>query len=1241
MRALRFILLLALLLPGALAAQVGVTTDILRGRVTGPGGEPVAGARVEATSAESGVTRGANTGQDGRYTITFPDGGGRYRIRVTRVGFSEAVTTVAREADEDVLVANVALGTAAVAIEGIEVRASRTPPPGRGDAGAQERTLSGAVLNRLPLENNDAATIAALTPGVVSVSQGDSLDMRGAFSVAGQRTALNQVTLDGGSFASALTGGQAGGGSPLGVPQEGVRATSVVTTTYDVARGQFAGGQVAITTRGGTNQVQGSFSYQLRDPTLQGNAGVSPLSGSFTQNRLSGGIGGPLIRNKLFYNLSFAVQRRTDDAVAIDPGDPAVLSVLGVSRDSVERFLSVLGSRYGLSALGQTGAYQRTGDALSLLGRVDYNLSDRHTLMLRGNWSGFDQDSTRIGYLELKQNGGEMRSGGGGGMMSLTSRFGGGWINEVRASYNDDRRDMTPYVEIPEGRVRVTSLLSDGTRGVSTLAFGGDRSLPTITRERTLELSDELSWLFRDTHRIKLGGLVNHSGFDQRISNNLLGSFTFNSLDDFESGRPASFTRSLADVSTQGGGINAAMYLGDTWRPTNKLQLTYGLRLEGSSFDDQPEYNPAVETVFGYRTDRIPSEVHLSPRAGFSYRINEQGAPLRVLRGGIGEFRGRAPFSLYAGALNQTGRSTSESQLVCIGSAVPVPDFGAYASDPGSIPTSCRVDVPQQGSGSRPSVTVFDEGFGAPRSWRGSLGFQAQLRPGLNGSVDASYVRGVNLFGVRDLNLRETPAFTLASEAGRPVYVAPSAIVPTTGELALLASRVHPEFAQVFSVNSDLASQTSQLTFALNGTLPVPRRISFQASYTFMRARDQSSFSCCSAQQGFASVPVGGDPNRLAWGTSDLERRHSMTLVAGLPVRPWLEVTLIGRASSGSPFTPMVGGDVNGDGARNDAAFIFDPTSAPDTATANGMQRVLALVPDRVRECLTSQAGQVAKRNSCRNDWSRSLDMRATLRPVVPGLQRRISVSLDAYNVPAGLDLVLHGEGNLRGWGDASRSRADQVLLYPRGFDPATQRFRYEVNERFGQRSDRRFGAGSPFQVQLTGQIQVGRVNNFGGGLAGIGFGGAGGGDRGGGGGRFGGGGEGGRGGFGGPGGGGLDADAIIQRVLPNPVPVILSLRDTLHLTEEQAIRIQAISDSLRAKNDPVAAQIRTAIEGAGTNPDPGAIFQRIGPRVNEGRRNVQNALAEVQKVLTPEQWRKVPAALRNPFNGFGGGGRP
>src|SRR5579872_6369189 len=95
------VLLVATAAPRAASAQVGSTTDIITGKITSPDGKPIQGARVDATSVETGVTRSRTTNEKGQYTILFPDGGGSYRVAVHYIGFAPATFTLARQADED------------------------------------------------------------------------------------------------------------------------------------------------------------------------------------------------------------------------------------------------------------------------------------------------------------------------------------------------------------------------------------------------------------------------------------------------------------------------------------------------------------------------------------------------------------------------------------------------------------------------------------------------------------------------------------------------------------------------------------------------------------------------------------------------------------------------------------------------------------------------------------------------------------------------------------------------------------------------------------------------------------------------------------------------------------------------------------------------------------------------------------------------------------------------------------
>jgi hypothetical protein len=1231
-------LCIVLLCPaGSLPAQVGATTDLLRGRIVDEEGTPLAGALVEAWSDETGVRRTTRTGADGRYTLVFPDGGGSYRVRVSLLGRQPSEARVARLAGEEVLLHDVRLGERPVVLDPVRAQ-GRRQPPGRGEPGSVTRGVDGALAQRLPLEGTDPAEIAGLAPGVVSLGRADSLGGGGAFSVAGQRASQNQVTLDGATFASMLGGGALGGGG--GLPQEGLRSTQVVTNTFDVARGQFSGGQVALSTAAGTNVRQGSLSYRLADDRLRGGAGRGDWSDGFRQDRVSGGLGGALLPDRLLYNVSFSAQRRDDGLFALLPRTAAGYGAVGAHPDSVARFLDILRRGYGMEA-GQAGGYTRRRAGGSALVRLDWSPVQRHTLSLRGFTGAMEANEVFIAPLDARENGGDLRGGSGGAVATLTSQLGTSWVNEVRASYTTQWQRSTGTTGIPEGRVLLSA--SDGGR-VSSLAFGGDRFPPRRSEEHTLELADELSFLAGSSHRLKVGGVFNRTGFEQETATGRNGAFTFASLADLEAGRASSFTRSLLEGPTAGSGWNAAVYLGDTWRPTDALQVVSGVRLEASGFGRRAERLAEAEEALGLDTSLAPSEVHLSPRVGFSWRLNRPGTPLRQVRGGVGEFRGRTPYALYAGVLD-AARAGGESVLSCVGDAVPAPDFARFRADPASIPARCEGGP--AGSEPRPNVTGFADGFQAPRSWRASLGYQAMARPLLTVSVDATYARGVAQYGVRDRNLVPVPAFELAEEGGRPVFAGAGHIHPASGAIPLAASRRDGRFAHGYEVHSDLASEGGALTVALNGLLR-RWRASYQASYTLSYARDESSFTFGGPAVGFATTATRGDPNRAGWAASDVDRRHQVTGILGVPLGRGWDLSLVARGSSGAPYTPMTGGDVNGDGARNDAAFVFDPAFAADPQLAAAMGRLLEEAPLRVAGCLRAQLGTVAGRNSCRGPWGADLDLRLAHTPRLGRLGRRLSVGVDVTSVPAGVDVLLHGAAGARGWGQRA-VRMDDVLLRPRGFDPGAERFAYEVNPGFGRRLEGgMMGMGSPFGVQLSGRLAVGpdpRPDPFGG-FAGVGLGAGGGtmvqvtrgveggavagaaaGPGGGGGVRI----------MGGPGGPGAPGGAsMLEILLPMPLEGILALADSLGFTGEQVARIEAIRDELAERNLPIRAEVGRALGGGAVAPteNPQTVFDRIGPRLNEGRANVQRALDQVREALGEAVWERLPRELREVSRG-------
>jgi hypothetical protein len=663
--------------------------------------------------------------------------------------------------------------------------------------------------------------------------------------------------------------------------------------------------------------------------------------------------------------------------------------------------------------------------------------------------------------------------------------------------------------------------------------------------------------------------------------------------------------------------LAGALYAGDVWAPNAMVQLTYGLRMEGSWFGAAPPYNPAVDSVFGRRTDRLPSEWHLSPRAGFTLSLgprNERGRfvepPKLVLRGGIGEFRNRMPAGLVSQVYAGTGIDSAGAEIVCIGPGVPTPDWNAWVADPSTIPDACAASGPGPGlTRAARTVTLLGDGFDASRAWRASLAAEKRLSALFRLTVDASFSRGVAQVGYFDLNLVPTPAFTLATEGNRPVYVPESDIAAATGAVRFTGSRADPRFGQVVEARSNLASQSWQVTAGLGGILG--RGILLQTSYTHQHARDQAT--------GLRGS-TAGNPNVAQWARSSFERRHQFLATVTYPVGTSLELTSIARLTSGSPYTPTVGNDINGDGSRNDRAFIYAPDAG--SPEGDGMARLLSGASGRVRDCLTGQTGRVAGRNTCTGPWQPTFDLQVNWRPSFLGLNRRLMVSVVTVNLLRGIDELIHGADGAKGWG--SSPRPDPTLLYVTGFDTVAGRFQYTVNGRFGATAGSANAFRPPFQIGVQARFTLGpdRRRQALDAMRGRG-GGQGGGQPG--------------GGAGMPGGLGAAAGnpgeflSRLETVLPNPAALVLERRAELALSAEQVMRLETLRDSFALRNRTRADSVRAVVEREGATGDPARLLAVLRPLVDEGRRDGDTVLQSIRALLTPEQWNRLPERLRQP----------
>jgi hypothetical protein len=370
---------------------------------------------------------------------------------------------------------------------------------------------------------------------------------------------------------------------------------------------------------------------------------------------------------------------------------------------------------------------------------------------------------------------------------------------------------------------------------------------------------------------------------------------------------------------------------------------------------------------------------------------------------------------------------------------------------------------------------------------------------------------------------------------------------------------------------------------------------SWSLSYVYATVRDRV--------RGFSST--AGNPLDVEWGRASMDSRHQFVYSFGYNFFNTVNVAWYGQFRSGTPFTPMVAADVNGDGYANDRAFIFNPARTADPALASAMQDLLDHGSGAARDCLRRQLGQLAARNSCEGPWTSQANLNVTFNPVRVRMPQRATLSFNLSNPLGAADLIMHGSSRLHGWGQPAIP--DPSLLYVRGFDPNAQRYVYEVNQRFASTSPAfsafrlpvtltamlRFDVGPTRERQsLTMQLDRGRKTD-----------------------------------------GNKLPEPLIKMIygagsVPNPMSQILRQQDSLHLTSQQADTIAAINRWYNIRIDSIWTPVAKYLSDLPVSYDQGDAYDHY----LQARRASVDLLAQlapgVKGILTDDQVRLLPALV-------------
>ena len=1046
--------------------QAQTTTGGFRGRVTTGTDQPVAGAQVVARNNATGLQRGSLTDAQGRYTLPLLPPGGPYTISVTSIGYQRAEQSGFQVTAGDAVTVNFNLAVQAVQIGEVTVVAS-APRVDVTQGGVVTRVGTAQVEN-LPVAGRDFTDFLNLSP---LVSPQPGIGTGGQFSVGGQRTSGTNVQIDGTDANNVYFGENRGSSrTPFAFSLESIKEFALITNGYDVEFGSYQGGVVNAVTKGGSNDFSGSAFYFRRGESLTGKDFLGSDPRDYEVNQFGANVSGPIIRDRLHFFVSADLQRKQQPVFALVPGQTVI------TQDSLTRFLNVLRTRYGLTDVDKyIGNFDQEENNTVLFGRIDWTLSDKHRLTLRQNFSDFVQTNDRINSNEAITHGGPFKDKTYSTVAELNSIFSANLYNQFRFQWSYEDRPRPPNEDggsIPQITV---SNVGASTSGV----FGGDATIfRNRLEESKLQLIDNFNYRM-GAHSFKLGGNVLFGSNVNTFWLSGSGSYSFSNLRNFEQGIINTYTRNLRacpvaltanaagelvicpeyDVPlAEFGYTEYSFYAQDAIQVSNNLLVTAGLRFQGTGFGDKPAATPAVADTFGYRTDVMPAFTGLSPRLAFTYDF---GGQARVLRGGVAMLVGRAPTVLAGNAISTERPLLS---ITCVGNAA-APTLNPAtlkemldAGDGSKNPASCRSGAAPTG---RPEYTLFHEDFKLPRTLKASVGYEHLFSSNTKIGVDYIYSRANNQFTVKDLNMGArscqstqtagafrgrdyeniASCFTLANENNRPVFVPRTGFNPrfAANAGATTSSRnTVATFDRVYLNVSDGEAEAHNATITLDQR--IGERFALGASYGWVRAYDNSSYSCCTSGEGFSGELNAGNPNvvgdvgdeHLLWGVSRFERRHTVTGNVMWRAPYGVRVSGIWRSQSGLPFTPVVDGDPNGDGASfNDRAQV----GGVQFNTAADEQKFNDLVAKH--ECLKEQLGQIAKRNSCRGPWFHSLDMR--LSKVINTFSgQRVELLADVFNVLNGLN---------EDWGRYMGVFTASTNLYrAERFDNATGRIVYSTN---------------------------------------------------------------------------------------------------------------------------------------------------------------------------------------------------
>lgn len=938
----RLLFLVSLMLTFSLTLMAQITTSSMAGKVTldTANGEEVIGATVVAVHEPSGTRYTAVTNTTGRFSINGMRTGGPYAVTISYIGFQpktvKGITLqLAETYNLNVFLTEDATELAEVVVSG---KASKFAAEKTGAA----TNINSTQITNLPTVSRSITDVTRLSP-----YGGNGM------SFAGSDGRNANFTVDGANFNNnfGLSDKLPGGGNPISI--DAIEELQVVISPYDVRQTNFIGGGVNAITKSGTNTFKGSAYVYHKNENMQGDAvNRQQIQGAREKAQTTTygfTLGGPIIKNKLFFfvngemiKIPSIVNRwkGSDDGKA--DADNYISRTTNKDLEAVSKYMA---SKYGYDT-GSWTSFPADESNYKLMARLDWNITDRHHLALRYNYTknnvwnspnGTSMDGgTRMASYRMSQTSMSFANS----MYSMENLV-HSWSLDLNSRLTDNLSNQFLATISKLDDVRGTNSAEfpfiDITRdGDNYMALGYELFTWNNAVHNTIwNIKDDVTYYLGD-HKIMAGITFEHQMADNQYMRNGSGYYRYNITDDMYVGgvlQPDMLFNSTPEVFclTYGYDGEAApaarvqfnrpgIYAQDEWNVNNKLKLTYGLRVDGLFFNNSDLMTNAAILNLDYNGRHIDTgkwpknSITFSPRLGFTYDVF--GDKSLKVRGGTGLFSGRLPLVFFTNMPTNGGLVQYQAQINEKNAAKKGFSMDEFAGGPMTKVSDMIAKLQSLGypttvkpeDGTVPSaVNGVDPKFKMPQVWKTSVAIDYQLPVDFpfSVSVEGIYNKTINAVSISDWSIKNVGGFARFNGAdNRPIF--PDDF--RSGTKAFVLENTSKGYG--WSANVTLNAQPADW-------------ISLMAAYTHTVSKEVTGMPGSAAESAFTYVPTYEGPNNIKLHNSQYVTPDRLIASATIHDKCGNHYNFIYEAYRGGyNYSYTTVNDMNGDGYNYDAIYI-------------------------------------------------------------------------------------------------------------------------------------------------------------------------------------------------------------------------------------------------------------------------------------------------------------------------------